>query len=91
MHNLSVKMNFICVKMKNHFHIKGWLFNLVLIQRPGRYSEMAYSPTNKKHYCFLSVILSLISLLDIKLKMLFHVVLGPVARSMVRVNQRLIP
>ena len=30
-----VKMSFICVRMKNHFHIKGWTLNLVLIQRPG--------------------------------------------------------
>ena len=29
-----VKMSFICMKMKNHFHIKGWELNLVLIQRP---------------------------------------------------------
>ena len=31
-----VKMSFICVRMKNYFHIKGWALNLVLIQRPGR-------------------------------------------------------
>ena len=30
-----VKMSFICMRMKNHFHIKGWALNLVLIQRPG--------------------------------------------------------
>ena len=30
-----VKMSFICRRMKNHFHIKGWALNLVLIQRPG--------------------------------------------------------
>ena len=29
-----VKMSFICMRMKNHFHIKGWPLNLVLIQRP---------------------------------------------------------
>ena len=29
-----VKMSFICRRMKNHFHIKGWALNLVLIQRP---------------------------------------------------------
>ena len=29
-----VKMSFICMRMKNHFHIKGWAINLVLIQRP---------------------------------------------------------
>ena len=27
-----VKMSFICVRMKNHFHIKGSVLNLVLIQ-----------------------------------------------------------
>ena len=30
-----VKMSFICMRMKNHFHIKGWALNLVLKQRPG--------------------------------------------------------
>ena len=30
-----VKMSFICMRMKNHFHIKGWALNLVLIKRPG--------------------------------------------------------
>ena len=30
-----VKMNLICIRMKNHFHIKGCTLNLVLIQRPG--------------------------------------------------------
>ena len=30
-----VKMSLICMRMKNHFHIKGWALNLVLIQRPG--------------------------------------------------------
>ena len=29
------KMSFICMKMKNHFHIKGWALSLVLIQRLG--------------------------------------------------------
>ena len=29
-----VKMSFICMKMKNHFHIKGWAPTLVLKQRP---------------------------------------------------------
>ena len=29
-----VKMSFICMRMKNHFHIKGSALNLVLIQRP---------------------------------------------------------
>ena len=30
-----VKMSFICMRMKNHFHLKGWALNLVLKQRPG--------------------------------------------------------
>ena len=30
-----MKMSFICIRMKNHFHFKGWVLNLVLIQRPG--------------------------------------------------------
>ena len=31
----KLKMSFICMKMKNHLHIKGWALNLVLIQRLG--------------------------------------------------------
>ena len=30
-----VKMSFICMRMKNHFHIEGWALHLALIQRPG--------------------------------------------------------
>ena len=30
-----VKMSFICMRMKNLLHIKGWALNLVLIQRRG--------------------------------------------------------
>ena len=30
-----VERSFICMGVKNHFHIKGWAPNLVLIQRPG--------------------------------------------------------
>ena len=30
-----VKMSFICMRMKNYFHIKGWAPKLVLKQRPG--------------------------------------------------------
>ena len=30
-----MKMSFICLRMKNHFHVKGWALTLVLIQRPG--------------------------------------------------------
>ena len=29
-----VKMSFICMRTKYHFHIKSWALNLVLIQRP---------------------------------------------------------
>ena len=29
-----VKMSFICMRVKNHFYIKGWALSLVLIQRP---------------------------------------------------------
>ena len=38
-----VKMSLVCMRMKNHFHIKDWAPNLVLIQRPGGNSVMAYS------------------------------------------------
>ena len=30
-----VKMSFICMRMKNHFHIEGWALHLALLQRPG--------------------------------------------------------
>ena len=30
-----VKMSFICTRMENHLHIKGWALGLVLIQRLG--------------------------------------------------------
>ena len=30
-----VKLSFICMRITNHFHIKGWAPNLVLIQRSG--------------------------------------------------------
>ena len=30
-----MKMSFICMRIKNHFHIIGWVLNLFLIQRPG--------------------------------------------------------
>ena len=29
-----VKMSFICMRMKNHFHMKGWALNLVFMQSP---------------------------------------------------------
>ena len=28
-------MSYVCMRMKKNFHIKGWVLNLVLIQRPG--------------------------------------------------------
>ena len=31
----KMKPSFICMRMKNHFHIKSWALKLVLIQRPG--------------------------------------------------------
>ena len=33
--NLSCELSFTCIRMKNHFHIKGWALNLVLMLRPG--------------------------------------------------------
>ena len=30
-----MEMSFICIRMKNHFDIKGWALNLILMQRPG--------------------------------------------------------
>ena len=33
LHDLSCENEFICMRMKNHFHIKGWVLNLVLIVR----------------------------------------------------------
>ena len=32
----KIRSSFICMRMENHFHIKGSALNLVLIQRPGR-------------------------------------------------------
>ena len=37
-----VKMSFIYMRLKNHFHIKGWALNLILIKSGGGNSEMAY-------------------------------------------------
>ena len=37
-----VKMNFTCMRMKKHFHIKGWA--LVLIQRPGGTRQWSVRP-----------------------------------------------
>ena len=33
--HISCENEFYCMRMKSHFHIKGWALNLVLIQRPG--------------------------------------------------------
>ena len=30
LHDLSCENEFICMRMKNHFHIKGWVLNLLL-------------------------------------------------------------
>ena len=30
-----VKISFIFMRMKNHFYVKGWALNLVLVRRPG--------------------------------------------------------
>ena len=47
-------MSYICMRMKKHFHIKGWALNLVLIQSPGEggggNSEMAYLFYRKIYY-----------------------------------------
>ena len=40
-----VKMSFVCMRMKNHFHIKGWALNLVLIQRPEGTRKWPIRPT----------------------------------------------
>ena len=45
-----VKMSFICMRMKNHFHIEGWAFHLALIQRPGG---------TPKTYCICKIIESI--------------------------------
>ena len=37
-----VKMSFICMRMKNPFHIKGWPLNLVLIQRPRKLTRPSF-------------------------------------------------
>ena len=31
LHDLSCENEFICMRMNNHFHVKGWILNLVLI------------------------------------------------------------
>ena len=37
-----VKMSFICMRMKNPFHIKGWPLNLDLIQRPRKLTRPSF-------------------------------------------------
>ena len=39
-----VKMSFICMRMKNDFHIKGWAPTLALKQRPGGTRKWPISP-----------------------------------------------
>ena len=39
-------MSFICMSLKNHFHIKGWGLNLVLIQRPGELGNGLFGNTS---------------------------------------------
>ena len=44
-----VKKSFICMRMKNHFHIKGCALNFILIPRPKRTRpDMAHSHTRGK-------------------------------------------
>ena len=38
-------MRFVCMRMKNHFHTKGWALNLVLIQRSGETRKWLTSST----------------------------------------------
>ena len=57
-----VKMSFICMRMKNHFHIKDWAHNLVLIQRPGELGNGLFFlhiiftlPMNEKNHLIASL------------------------------------
>ena len=43
-------MSFICMRMKNHFHIKGWAPNFVLMQRPGRTKKWPIRPLQDQTY-----------------------------------------
>ena len=47
-----VKMIFICMRMKNDFHIKGSALNLVLIQRPGGTGKWSIVLLNNKTFNF---------------------------------------
>ena len=58
-----VKMSFICMRIKNHFHIKGWAPNLVLIQRPGGTRKWPITPP-PRHFCSLLVLFSTIALVQ---------------------------
>ena len=42
-----LKLSFISMRMKNHFHTKGWALNLVLIQRPEGTRSEILSPESK--------------------------------------------
>ena len=45
----SVKMSYICMRMKNHFHIKGWALKLVFIQRPGETRKWLITAIENQH------------------------------------------
>ena len=49
-----VKMSFICMRMKNDFHIKGWAPTLVLKQRPGGTRKWPIAVQNWVHpiWCY---------------------------------------
>ena len=49
-----VKMSFICMRMKNDFHIKGWAPTLVLKQRPGGTRKWPIANQNWVHpiWCY---------------------------------------
>ena len=57
-----VKMSLICMRMKNHFHIKGWAFNLVLILSPLSFAHntscLPLKILHKRYFRFLSARLS---------------------------------
>ena len=46
-----MKMSFICMRMKSHFHIKGWSLILVLIQGPGGTKKWSIVDTASLCYC----------------------------------------
>ena len=49
-----VKMSFICMRMKNDFHIKGWTPTLVLKQRPGGTWKWPIMLHNWRHFSHIS-------------------------------------